>query len=45
VKDDVYEMCEVLYDAGGKCNRYMNSKNDGSTFSVSALIILLKLDS
>lgn len=29
----VYEMCEVLYEASGKCNRYMNEQNIEETYN------------
>ena len=35
VGNAVYEMCEVLYDAAGKCNRYLDVANTDETYDVS----------
>lgn len=31
----VYDLCTVLYDAAGKCNRYLNVADQGATYAVS----------
>jgi hypothetical protein len=33
--EGLYDMCEVLYEASAKCNRYLNVESTDSTYTVS----------